>query len=318
MKKFLLKSLALIVSVGILFYGVTFALILPSKGQAFANNYQKGFVYQYRALERAEGKKIITIGASNVAFNTDTALMREITGVPAYNLGIHGGMGYHYILETALKFVDEGDTVIYPFWHFSEDDYGMGLIWLSLEGEQDLIFDFIKEHPVKALSTVGQFGLKKVYASILGNKLDTDSLDMACYRASCFDAETGNYIYERGTPIVSWDAMHATKLAFSPANFDSAFVSTLSEFISACRAKGAEVYFTFHSIMSGSLVNTAEELAEVRSIAEQTFSVEFLNDASEVTYPFEYYYNSPTHLNTAGMKRYTEAVANALVPYLTK
>ena len=62
MKRFFVKSICLILSVGVLFYGLILAMICLPKPAAYAEHYQRGFVYQYRALERAEGRKIVTLG----------------------------------------------------------------------------------------------------------------------------------------------------------------------------------------------------------------------------------------------------------------
>ena len=66
----------------------------------FDGSYQRGFNYQYHALEHAKSQpKIIVFGGSYMNFSVDTDLLSRISKHPAYALGIHSGMGMSYIIE---------------------------------------------------------------------------------------------------------------------------------------------------------------------------------------------------------------------------
>lgn len=312
MKRFFVKSICLILCVGVLFYGLILAMICLPKPAAYAEHYQRGFVYQYRALERAEGRKIVTLGGSNVAYNVNTDLLGELTGIPAYNLGVNGSMGYSYILDCAKKFIGEGDIVIYPLWNFEKDDYGMELIWLTLEGESDMVFDLIASHPLKALSTIGSFGLKKTYALALGNRLDGYS-ETEGYSADAFDAETGNYIYERVAPTLAEPVMESIKFSCTRSTLSDWCVSAMNEFTAWCRARGAQVYFVFPTLMRASVIETDEQLRAYQSEVEAAFDAEFIMDVLDACYDYEFYFNLPTHLNSAGMDVYTAEIAQGIL-----
>lgn len=322
MKRFFVRSIVLILSVLICFYGSVVAMLTLPFGKVYDDHYQKGYIYQYRALERAEGRKIITVGGSNVSFNVDTQTMAEITGIPSYNLGVIGGMGYRYMTKQALKFVGEGDIVVFPLWQFRLSDQDMELLWITLEGEPDLVWELIRDDPVEAVKTIGSFGLKKAYAGLIGNKIEKVLLSQnktskRGYFAGAFDQTTGNYIYERTGPIASGETMRSMSNTYSTDWFTGENVTFLRTFVDRCRERGAEVYFTFSSVYRGSITNTDEELNDYDSFVRSVFSdVTFLNTSSEVMYEHEYYYNAPTHLSSKGMERYTEQLAMSLVSVL--
>ena len=43
--------------------------------------------------------KIILAGGSNLAFGIDSKQLEETLGMPVVNLGLHAGLGLHFILE---------------------------------------------------------------------------------------------------------------------------------------------------------------------------------------------------------------------------
>ena len=317
MKRFFVKSVSILLCAFFLFYGFT-ALLLFAGPRAFAENYQQGYIYQYRALERAKGEKIITIGGSNVSFNVNTELMTSLTGIPAYNLGIHADMGYCYVFEDAEPMIGKGDKVIFPLWPFTKDDYGSTLIWITLEGQPDLIGNFISRHPVEALTSVGSFSLKKLYALTMGRLADGlkaiygDETAWG-YKASSFDPDTGNMTYVREEPVSPYGVMLLNQFRFEPDNLSEWYVSYINAFIDRCRAKGAEVYLTYPTIMRESLVMTDEEVAAYESFAKEQFHAEFITDFLSVCYEYEDYFNIATHLNSAGMDEYTTALAEGLL-----
>ena len=96
MKKFYVKLMKLAVISAAIFILIFSGVFWGIRG-IYNNSYQKGFVYQYRALQRADASKpkILVLGGSYMTFAIDSKYLSELTGMPVYTLGIHSGIGIY-------------------------------------------------------------------------------------------------------------------------------------------------------------------------------------------------------------------------------
>ena len=63
-------------------------------------------------LATVEGKKVVVIGGSSVAFGLDSALMEEHLGMPVVNFGLYAAIGTKAMLDLSLPHIGEGDIVV--------------------------------------------------------------------------------------------------------------------------------------------------------------------------------------------------------------
>src|SRR5690606_19475610 len=70
----------------------------------------------WRAKERiaseTEGPRILVFGGSDVYFGISGMLMTQMTGIPSFNMGTHGGNGVGLLLNDAVSFARSGDIAI--------------------------------------------------------------------------------------------------------------------------------------------------------------------------------------------------------------
>ena len=75
----------------------------------------------------APGPKVALIGGSNVLFGLRAGEVGRALGMPAVNLGIHGGLGPDYTLYEARKALRPGDVAVMAmeYTHYSDDTDGI-------------------------------------------------------------------------------------------------------------------------------------------------------------------------------------------------
>lgn len=315
MKKFYTKLIALSVGIIILSTAIFCSVFFGISG-IYTNNYQKGYVYQYRALQNAdpEEPKIIVIGGSFMTYGVDSEQLSEETGMPVYTLGVHSGMGKSYTIETAKKFINDGDIVVFSFYPFKENDYGMELIYLTLDGESDMFWDFFKEHPMTVLKSAGAAVYTKLYG-YFSYREKNDAEMTSAYDARAFDPSTGNFIYDRPELVVDEETLHVDHIYSIDEVDDSCFekVDELNEF---CKSKNASLYMIFGPIYEKAILSTEEEMQEYETALKDRMNAVFIADLKDVIMPLEYIYNGPKHMNNEGTWYYTHKIYEGLSQYV--
>lgn len=307
MKKLCMKIIALcLVTFAVvlfLFYSAYF--LTPS---SFSDSYQKGFNYQYYALKHSDDKpKIMVLGGSYMTFATNTRLLSDMAKRPAYTLGIHGGMGMSYILETAMKFIKEGDIVVYSFRPFAKDDYGMDLIYLCFENDKELFLDFLKSHPWTVIKTFPSSIYTKAYnifhAFVRKNVFNKESV----YSAKAFDKNTGNLIYPR--PGIDKDIPESEfepRFTYDISEIEPSCIKSLNDLDAYCKNQGAQLFICFSPAYEGSVISTEASLKQYEEFISKALSAPILSSIHKNLFPKDCVYNGALHLNDIGAEKYTK------------
>lgn len=311
MKKFYFKLMRLSLITVAVFILIFSGVFWGIKG-IYNNSYQKGFVYQYRALQRADTSKpkILVLGGSYMTFAIDSKYLAELTGMPVYTLGIHSGMGMSYVLETAKNFINKNDIVIVPFDNYIPGEYGMRLIYMTLDGENDMFCRFLKSHPFEVAKSAGAEIYDKLWGTVSyikwgGNKTE------GVYYASSFDKATGNLIYKRAMPTIDLDSIKPS-IDYNIEDISNNVFDDINGFNSYCKGKGASVYLTFAPVLKESLLNTAQELKTYQSELSKRFEAPFISKIEDCIMPYKYVYDGIMHLNDSGVRYYCDLLINNL------
>ena len=309
-----LKKLALIaISALIICTLIVFATYFATKN-VYADNYQKGYVYQYRRLQSADKNtpKVIVFGGSYLAFSLDTQKLQEYLDMPCYELGVQSNMGMCYSIELISENINEGDVVVFPFEDFARDDYGMDLICLSLDGQADMTWDFMKKHPKELISTIPRATFRRVTGILRTSVTNAETV----YLASAFNQEYGFYQLDRPEPVISLDSVKEDGYAYTMKDVDPSCLEILNELNSLCEKKGAKLVITFAPMCTQSVFTKDEGRQEYVNSLDEALDADIICNLDDCFYDYEYVYNDNSHLNNAGQQLYTKDLANILKPYL--
>ncbi len=286
-------------------------LVTAATKNVYADNYQKGFVYQYRRLQNADADKpkLILFGGSYLTFSLDTKLMEQLTGIPTYELGVQSNMGMCYTIELIEDYINEGDIVVFPYEYFGKDDYGMDLIYTSIESEPDMMLSFAKDHPKEMANTLPR-GIFRRVAGLFRNTSDP------YYSAKFFDQDYAYYTLDRPEPIVTEQAMVDAGYAHDIREVDMTGIERLNELNALCEERGAKLYITYAPLCTQSIwTDKAGRDAFEESMADM-LDADIICSLDDCFYDYKYIFNGNEHLNTAGMEKYTKDLAQILSPYI--
>ncbi|MBO4989680.1 MAG: hypothetical protein J6D37_05050 [Clostridia bacterium] len=294
------------------FYGVCSYVWLGLPAY-YREGYHKGLVKQYRALKRSDETqpKIVAIGDSSMAYGVDSAQLSSLTGMPCYTLGMHGGMGMAYIFELLEPFIHEGDLIVYPCNPYGAIYYGVDLILMSIEKEPDLYFDFVLRHPFLALSRLKDRCFVKCKGLAMNTPYETTD---EFYGKDSFD-ENGNFTVERGDGY--WDYFEECEhIEYSPKIYGDTMILHLNAFDSLCKERGATLLLTSPAMYRGVVDNDEASIEAFEGWVRDTFTAPLISDWDEHFYEKEYFFNYVAHCNSAGMKRYTDSLAEDINSYM--
>ena len=106
-----------------------------------SGDYISAILDKDRLLRGTPSPKIVFVGASNLAFGLDSERVQSAMRLPVVNLGLHGGVGLKYMLDSTRPYVKKGDIVVLvPEYEefFGERHYGeaplLNVLHLSREG----------------------------------------------------------------------------------------------------------------------------------------------------------------------------------------
>lgn len=319
MKKFFAKII-LFAALACALVGALFFVSYFAMPAAFSDSYQRGFNYQYGALKNAGTEpKIMVLGGSHMAFATDTKLLSKLSGRPAYTFGVHSGTGMCYILETAKKFINKDDVVVFCFMPLREKDYGTDLIFLSFEKEFGLFWEFAKAHPALAALQIGSSLYTKWYnyfdKAIKKRVLKNEDAQISVYHSIAFDKRTGNMVYPRPgvDPSVPDSELEGKKCSYNINDINESCFLVLNDFNDFCLKRGAKFYIAFPPVYENSVENTDAELAEYEAYLSQRLDAPLISGAKETLVPKDCLYDFIMHMNDKGVERYTTLLYNDLL-----
>ncbi len=321
MKK-LLGKIILIISICVVIIFSLFTITYFKMSPVFSDSYQRGFNYQYNALKRADDSpKIIVLGGSYMTFATDSSLLSNLSGMPSYTLGIHSGMGMCYILETAERFLNKDDIIVFSFNPFTKNDYGMDLIYLCFENDKDLFFDFLKKHPYTVIKTMSPSIYTKLFNGI-SNYVKYNILKkekkITIYSADAFDMKSGNLIYSR--PEISEDIPGEELIArikYEISEIDCSCIDVLNSFNDLCEQYGAKMFITFSPVYEGSIVSSEEDIKRYERYLKERLKAPIISTIHDNLMPESFLYNAATHMNEKGAKAYTTQIVKDLCNYVS-
>ena len=76
------------------------------------NNYLAEINHKLHLLDSVEGRRMIFVGGSNVAFGVDSHAIADSLGMKVINTGLHAGLGLKYQLESVVGNLKEGDVLV--------------------------------------------------------------------------------------------------------------------------------------------------------------------------------------------------------------
>ena len=129
---------------GIIFLVLLVPVLLCAMAFSLPDQYQRTYLAALKdkaaALAEADSPKVVVIGGSGAAFDTDCGvLMTELNGYRAVNFGLYAGLGTTVMLDLALPDLQAGDVVVFSPEMSPQtlsDWFDPAALWQAAEGEE--------------------------------------------------------------------------------------------------------------------------------------------------------------------------------------
>ena len=274
----------------------------------------------YDRLYETEGKKLVVVGGSNVAFGLNGALMEQTLEKMGYSytvcpFGLYAAVGTSAMLELSLDALGEGDVVVLavePGSQTMSTYFGATAFWKCAEDKPELL---LKLSGNKLSALVGNYvpylqerlsiymdGSYPVVEGVYAEASFNDRCDMIYPRE-------GNIMpvgYDTGTPIDLEDLV-----------IQSAFAEQVNEYCAAAREKGATVVMSFSPMNRSAIRDHSEQVMETFfQTCNESFDCPVISDPNDYVLASGWFYDTNFHMNDAGADLRTYLLAEDLLAYL--
>ncbi len=177
---------------------VIFTIIALLGEPASRNDYMAAIRAKHARLKELGSPKIIIIGGSNAAFGFDSQSLEQAFGSPVVNMGLHGSLGTHFMVEEILGEIGRGDIVLVSL-EYSNINRPLKLddeIYLAVD-RYPAALQMIPYHQwPKVLSTIVVLRMQATWMSFIGSATPLDTTMI--YTASNFN-EYGDFLIPSST-----------------------------------------------------------------------------------------------------------------------
>ena len=285
--------------------------ILIGVDKAAGNVYEDTYYGQLPAMAnkayQAEGKKLLVIGTSSVAFGLDSALLQDLLqevscDYTVCSFGLYGAIGTKAMLELSKDCLHEGDVVILapePYPQAMSLYFSGEHLWYAIEGDRALLSHLPADHLRTMVGRYSSFVSAKFPYFKEGRKAAPSGV----YAKASFDengdmknaSKASNQMadgYDPNNPIV-----------LGPALFGEGFFDYLNAYIKEMKHKGVTVWFSYAPINREALVtDSPEELMGYDHLIREALSCSVISNPNDYVLDAGWFFDSNFHLNESGME----------------
>jgi len=311
-KRLLIVSLTLILLV--LSIPITLITIDIITIDPYAKTYYGEFIDMNKRLQNVEGKKIIFLGNSAVAFGVDSELIEyelNYAGLDytCCNFGLYGSIGTSAMMDFSLPYLKEGDIVILLIEEYPQamsDYYSTSEVWRALSSQKGLI---------KNLSSEKKKALLAAYPQYISEKRryeDVDVSSLGVYQKESFNERCDMKNAKRKHNVMGSDAYDIDNpiILFKDVLYDEGFTSLVNDYAASCSKKGASVLYAFAPM--NQLAVKGENHADFVNTLQEDIDTKIIMDPEKAIMDERWFFDSNFHLNSAGSSEYSLRLVDAI------
>lgn len=266
-------------------------------------------------LQNADGKKIVVLGNSGVAFGVDSALAETLLSeagedYAVCNFGLYGALGTKMMCELSKPCIGKGDIVVFApeldrqalSLYFSAEE-----AWYAIDGDLSMLGMFSGDD--KSALVGGFFGYAaKKLALYADGKTAAPS---GVYARSSFDEHCDLKNHPRPYNVMPGGASAEKVIISDGSAFSPEFVEYVNGYAEYVEKKGASIYYSFSPMNALSM--TEEDIDNAKALyqtATELFDFEVMSDPADCIMDGEWFYDSDFHLNDSGMTVHTVQLVN--------
>jgi len=279
-------------------------LLFNAYRQRNMQGYLAAFIDKETLLQNTPSPRIILVGGSSVAFGYDSRALSEQLGMPVVNMGLQGGLGIRFQLESLKPYLAKGDILILsPEYHNIH----------TLLANGDLLTQMLLTYPqgVRYLSSGHEVleiarSLPSVHTSAIRNMVE-DFYNRGCYLCtstekvyyrSAFDAKTGDITTNNDPNLVK--AVVDPSIPAIDRRALEQNISYMNAFYREMQGRGVQLFFSYPSIIATGNPAITQQLAATEEILRTELEIPILDTPFDSEYAPELMFDTYYHLGVEG------------------
>lgn len=318
-----MKKIALRIVSFLLLVSLLPALVLitgASLPSLYGGSYYAELAPLTERLDRAEGRKLVLIGGSNIAFGVDVDLLEQLLWDKGFAFtvcpyGLYAAVGCSAMLSLSEDALSEGDIVILavePTDETMSTYFGASAFLKCAEDAPELL---------PRLNAAQRRAVLGNYVSYVQERLAilrSGQLPAAegVYSRAAF-GENGNLDYPRVGNIMALGFDTAEPVDLKSVQIEEAFAEQVNDYCRTAERKGVQVFLSFSPVNRSALAEDSEEaLLAFFMRCREAFDCPVISDPGRYVLDPAWFYDSNFHLNSAGAQLRTLRLAEDLLAQL--
>lgn len=275
----------------------------------YSESYYAELPAMVRRLRDTQGKKLVLIGGSSVAFGIDVAqLETEFPGYTVCPMGLYAAVGTDAMLSLAEPYLREGDIAVLAIEPSSETFsayFGANAFWKCAESDPWLLLNLSSDQKSAMVGAYVPYLQERAEIVRSGDYPKAEGV----YAKASFDEEC-NLVYDRAGNAMAVGFDTGAMVDFSAITIQQAFADRVNAFIASAQRCGAAVYLSFSPVNRLALGENWEQgLAAFYTLCAETFSCRIVSDPEKLVMDSGWFYDNNFHLNTPGSHLRTHMLA---------
>lgn len=292
-------------------------LAMPS---FYQDTYYAELAEMYHRLYETDGKKLVVLGGSNVAFGLDGALLERSLEEMGYSytvcpFGLYAAVGTSAMLDLSADALGPGDVVVLavePGEDTMSTYFGATAFWKCAEDTPEMLLKLSGE---KRTALVGNYlaYFQDRYAILTGGN---PPVSKGVYAKASFNQRC-DMIYPRPNNIMRVGYDTANVIDLKSLTIGQDFVRQVNEYCAKAREKGAVVVMSFSPMnRAGIRDSSGEAVAAFFRTCNEAFACPIISNPNDYILPSAWFYDNNFHLNDAGAVLRTYLLGSDLLAYL--
>jgi len=295
------------------------------------SEYMAATIDKHHRAESLEGRRMLIIGGSNIAFGIDTPRLEREFGLPAVNMGLNANLGAEFMLAEAEATARSGDVLLVSleYEHFAAPST-LATVVMRLFEHRPESMAFLNARQRKDLMESGLPYLHTVVHRGVRNekrKKRTEVSKKNAYLREAFNAH-GDVIAHEAIPA-EYDAkksapteMRAMWQNGVPGVIDkdymTAAVERFNHFVQRCEARGIRVLLAAPPRSETSAGNVRGVMDAIHAAIAGTITAPTVTDERSLVFRDELFFDSCYHLTGEGKRQRMDLLIEGLSRYLPR
>ncbi len=297
------RKICLILAIILLFPAILlgYGLSLPSY---YSETYYAQLPALWQKLKTTQGRKIVIVGGSNVAFGVNSSDLEELLrqrGFPytVCNFGLYAAVGTSAMLSLSEDFLGEGDIVVLaiePTPDTFSTYFGATAMLKCAEDCPEMLLHLNNQ---QRTAVVGN------YLAYLQERAEIRRSSIlprpeGAYARSAFD-ENGDMSFHRAGNAMLLGYDTASPIDLTGLTFEDAFAQQVNDYIASAQKKGAQVVMSFSPMNRSAIADaSADAVYAFFCRLAETFRCPVISDPNDYIMDSGWFYDTNFHLNSAG------------------